>query len=157
TDTANFSISALSTGSHTITAAYTSGDANFGPSPMSSSITQTVNAADTTTTVISDTNTSVSGHGVSFAGPRTVKGPGTHAAANPTGLVTFYDGGVAIGTGTLSGTSTDTATLTTSTLTTGAHTITAQYTSGDANFIASAVSSSITQTVNKANTTTAVT
>jgi len=86
-----------------------------------------------------------------------VTGPGSGAVANPTGTVTCYDGGTAIGTGTLSGTATDTATFTTSKLTTATHTITAAYTSGDGNFNASPTSTSISQVVNKASTTTTVT
>ena len=78
------------------------------------------------------------------------------AVANPTGTVTFYDNGVSIGTGTLSGAATDTATFTTSILSTATHPITAQYTSGDTNFNTSAASPSISQVVNKASTTAVV-
>ena len=83
--------------------------------------------------------------------------PGSNAVDNPTGTVTFYDSGAAIGTGTLSGTATDTATFTTSTLSTATHPITAAYTSGNGNFNASPLSATISQVVNKANTTTTVT
>src|SRR5262249_57291965 len=98
----------------------------------------------------------VSGQSVTFTATVTVNAPGTTVVANPTGTVTFYDGGVAIGTGTLSGTATDTATFTTNTLATGLRSITAAYTRGDARFNASPASGSITQTVNQASTTTVV-
>jgi hypothetical protein len=156
TDTATFTTSTLSTATHTITAAYTSGDGNFNPSPASTSISEVVNKANTTTTVASSTNPSVEGQSVTFTATVSVSSPGSNAAANPTGTVTFYDGGAAIGTGTLSNTATDTATFTTSTLSAGAHAITAAYIGGDANFNASPASASITQNVNKANTTTSV-
>jgi hypothetical protein len=117
---------------------------------------QLVNKADTSTAVVSSVNPSVFGQSVTFTATVSVNGPGSNALANPTGVVTFYDNGVAIGTGNLSGTATDTATFTTSTLSTATHPITAAYTSGDANFNASAPSSVVNQVVNKANTTTAV-
>jgi hypothetical protein len=157
TDTATFTTSTLTTTSHTITAAYTSGDTNFNASPASASITQTVNKANTTTTVVSSVNPSVSGQSVTFTATVAVNAPGSQAAANPTGTVTFYDGGTAIGTGTLSNTATDTATFTTSALSTATHAITAAYTGGDANFNASSASASISQVVSKDATGTALT
>ena len=83
----------------------------------------------------------------------TVVGPGSTAVANPTGTVTFYDNGVSLGTETLSGTSTDTATFTTNTLPTGKDAITAAYTSGDSNYNPGAPSA-VNQVVDQANTTT---
>jgi hypothetical protein len=74
------------------------------------------------------------------------------ATGTPTGTVTFMDGAAALGTGTLSA---GVATLTTSTLTAGTHTITAVY-GGDSNF-AGASSSALSQVVNRANTSTALT
>src|SRR5207302_9106770 len=67
------------------------------------------------------------------------------ATGTPTGTVTFQDGASALGTGTLSG---GTATFTTSGLTAGTRSITAIY-GGDANF-AGSTSPVLTQTVNKA-------
>src|SRR5207247_1453665 len=95
---------------------------------------QSVNKANTTTTIASSLNPSVSGQNVTFTATVIVNGPGSQTVANPTGTVTFYDNGVAIGTGTLSNTATDIATYSTNTLSTGSHTITAAYTSGDTNF-----------------------
>ena len=54
----------------------------------------------------------------------TTSPPGSNPA---TGTVTFIDGNVTLGTATLSGTSPDTATLTTSSLSGGPHQITADY------------------------------
>ena len=72
--------------------------------------------------------------------------PGHDAVANPTGTVNFYDGTTLLGSGALSGTGTDTATFTTSTLSTASHQITAMY-AGNTNFNSS-TSAAITQTVN---------
>ena len=63
-----------------------------------------------------------------------------------TGTVTFKDGATILGTGTLSGSPTATATFSTNGLATGSHTITAIY-SGDSNF-AGSTSGNFTQTVN---------
>ena len=156
TDTATFTMSTLPTGTDPITAAYTSGDSNFNPSGLSSAVTQVVNPANTTTTVVSSPNPSVSGQAVTFTATVTVASPGSNAVANPTGTVTFYDNGVSIGTGTLSGTSTDTATFSITTLPIGTYPITAAYTSGDNNFNPSGLSSAVPQVVNPANTTTTV-
>ena len=158
TDTAKFTTGSLLAGTHPITAQYTSGDANFNASPVSPPISQVVNQAKTTTTVVSSGNPSVSGQSVTFTATVHVGTPGSFTAAYPTGTVTFYDNGLAIGTGTLTATSGGVATLLTSTLRLGQHPITAQYTRGDTNFSAStAPSAKITQTVNKASTTTTVT
>ena len=120
---------------HSITAVY-AGDTNFATS-TSPVLSQVVDPADTTTTLTSDANPSVSGQSVTFTATVRIASPGTNDVANPTGTVTFYDGGVSIGTGTLSNTATDTATFTTSALATATHSITAAYTSGDSNFTAS--------------------
>ena len=69
----------------------------------------------------------------------------TTISSGPTGTVTFYDGGVSIGTGTISGT---TAVYTTTSLAAGTHAITAGW-PGNASF-GSVLSSAITQTVNMA-------
>ena len=50
-DQASLTTQRLSTASHPITAAYTSGDANFIPSPASTAVTQVVNKANTSATV----------------------------------------------------------------------------------------------------------
>ncbi len=147
-DRATFTTNLLSTASHSITAAYTSGDPNFEPSPVSASITQVVNPAGTSTTVATSGSPSGPGQTVVFTATVSVVSPGSTAVASPTGTVTFYDSGVAIGTETLSIVSgQDRASFSTSSLATGSHSITAAYTSGDGNFNPSPISTAITQVV----------
>jgi hypothetical protein len=139
----------MSGGTHTITALY-SGD---GVSLTGSigTVTQTVNAANTTIAVTSSANPSEFGGAVTFTATLNALKLGTGTA---TGTVTFLDSGTSIGSGALSGGS---ATFATSSLAAGSHTITASY-SGDNNFSAS-TSAAITQTVNTtavADTTTTV-
>ena len=99
------------------------------------------------TTLISSLNPSASGQAVTFtAMVKPATGSGT-----PTGTVTFNDGATVLGLGTLSG---GTATLTTSGLGAGVHSITAVY-GGDASF-ASSTSPVLMQTVNKATSSTSV-
>jgi predicted small lipoprotein YifL len=128
-----FTIHRPSVGSHTLNAEYAA-QGNFGASAASGTLI--VNQAATTTTVTSDSYTSTSGSLVTFTA--TV----TSTAGTLTGSVTFMDDMTALGTGTLSG---GEATFSTSTLTVGVHSITAQY-GGDTNFSAS-TSSPIIQTV----------
>ncbi len=143
---ATFMTSTLGAGTHMITARY-EGDVNFTTS-TSGALTQTVNKDGTTTTLVSNLNPSTVNQAVTFTA--TVTGTGT--TQNPTGMVTFLDGTAVIGTGTLSG---GRATLMTSLLNAGAHTVTARY-EGDANFTTS-TSMGLSQTVNKGSTTTTLT
>jgi hypothetical protein len=154
---ASFTTSSLPVGSDTITATFTGTTGWLTSNGDDSSAPQVVNKANTTTAVATSGSPTVFGQSVTFTATVTVNSPGSQAAANPTGTVTFYDGGVAIGTGTLSNTATDTATFTTTALSTASHTITAAYTSGDGNFNTSPASSSITQVVNKDTTTVGLT
>ena len=140
---ATFSISSLSVASHPITALY-NGDSKFAVSP-SNTVTQVVNAATkaaSTTTVTSSQNPSTSGQSVTFTATVTSQTAGT-----PSGTAAFFDGATALGSAVaLNGSSV--ATVTTSSLSTGARSITAQY-SGDSTF-ASNTSSILTQQVNSA-------
>lgn len=142
---ATLTTSALTGGSHAITAVY-NGNSNFATS-TSPILTQAVNKANTTTAVVSGTNPSTFGGSVTFTATVSESTGGT-----PTGSVVFKDGVTTIGTGTLNGSAV--ATLTTSSLTAGGHSITAVY-NGDGNFNTS-TSSAITQTVNKATPTASV-
>ncbi len=84
----------------------------------------------------------------SSSNPSTYGGSVTFTAtisSGPTGTVTFYDSGTAIGTGTISGT---TATFSTALLAVGTHTISAGWV-GNASY-GSVLSSAITQTVTQA-------
>jgi hypothetical protein len=112
------------------------GDSSYGGS-TSNTVSQVVNKATTTTTLASSQNPSNVGQSVTFAASVTPQFSGTVK-----GSVTFYDGTAALKTVALSG---GVAKFTTSTLTAGAHSITAAY-NGNANFIGS--SASLTQTVN---------
>src|SRR2546427_8380669 len=115
------------------------------------SLTQVVNKADTTTTVVSSVNPSVSGQWVTFTATVSVNSPGSAAAANPTGTVTFKDGSTTLGTGTLStGGGVTTAAFSTSALTTASHGITGTY-NNDTN-LNPPTSEALTQAVNKADT-----
>ena len=91
----------------------------------------------TTTALASSVNPSTFGASVTFTA--------TVSPSAATGTVTFKDGATTLGTGTLSG---GTATYSTSGLTTGDHSITAEY-GGDGSYAAS-TSSALTQTVNPA-------
>ncbi len=143
-DQAQFSTSTLTAGAHTISAAY-SGDATFATS-TGSLPTQTVNPASlvpTTTTVSSSLNPSTVGQSVTF----TAIVAATGSQTTPTGTVTFTIDGQAQAPVTLSIVGgADQAQFSTSTLTAGAHTISAAY-SGDATFATSSANSS-SQTVN---------
>jgi Bacterial Ig-like domain (group 3)/Autotransporter beta-domain len=139
---AQFSISTLAAGGHSITATY-AGDTKFAGS-TSPVLTQSVGQGGTTTTIVSSVNPSTFGQPVIFTA--TVNGSG----GNPTGPVTFKDGANVIGTGTLNGNGQ--ATLATSSLSAGNHAITAVY-GGDSTFSGS-TSPVLSQVVNMAATTT---
>lgn len=129
----------LTGGTHSITAQY-AGNANFASS-ASTALTQTVNQASTTTTVFSNVNPSSFGQTVTI----TASVDSTYHFSSSGGTVTFYDGGVSIGSSIIEGNGVN---LTISTLAAGAHSITANY-GGDANLAAS-TSAAFTQTVNQA-------
>jgi hypothetical protein len=133
-----FSTSTLAAGSHSITASY-GGNTTYNSS-TSSTLSQTVNKANTTVTLASSANPSTYGASVTFTA--------TVSPSAATGTVTFKDGSTTLGTGTLSG---GKATFSTSTLTAGSHSITASY--GGATNYNSSTSSTLTQTVNKVSTT----
>ncbi len=124
---ATVSIASLTIGAHhAITAVY-SGDANFTGS-ASSAYEQTVNQANTTTSVAYTSDPSFVGQTITLTAIVTVPGPGT-----PTGVITLTIDGTVANVSALSG---DAAAFSTSTLIAGTHFITATY-SGDANFIGS--------------------
>jgi Bacterial Ig-like domain (group 3)/Kelch motif/Galactose oxidase, central domain len=138
---ATFTTSALSVAMHSITAVY-AGDTNLATS-TSSAVSQVVNQASTTTTVTSSVNPSSLGQSVTFTATVAAVAPGS---GNATGTVTFKDGSNTLGSGTLLTTvGVTSATFSTSSLSAGAHSITAVYGS-DANFRGS-TSSALTQNV----------
>jgi hypothetical protein len=121
---ASFSTTALLVGGHSITASYT-GDNNFAGS-TASAITKNVGAAATSASLAS-TSASEFGQHMTFDVTVAAVAPGS---GTPTGNVMFYDATTPLGSGTLVN---GIATLTTSTLTVGSHSITANY-QGDSNF-----------------------
>jgi ELWxxDGT repeat protein len=100
----------------------------------------------TTTTLISSPSTCIAGQSITFTA--TVNTEAKFAGV-PTGTVAFLDGTTMLGTGTLN--TSGVATFTTSTLTAGAHSITADY-QGDDTFSVSS-SSPLSQIVNPLSTT----
>jgi hypothetical protein len=143
---AQLTISGLQLGAHSITAVY-GGDANFSGS-TSSTLSQVVNPAATTTTVTSSSNPSTFGFNVTF----TVNVSPQFTGA-PTGLVTLYDGSTALGSISLTNQNGQNFSLfTLSTLTAGAHSITAKYNGNS--FFSVSTSGVLTQTVNLPATTT---
>jgi hypothetical protein len=132
---ATFATSALTLGSHTMTASY-GGDGNCAPT-TSAPLTQTVNAAGGSVGLVSSLNPSIFGQPVTFTATVACNG------FTPTGSVTFRDGALALATVPLSG---GVAGFTTPALGLGVHPMTAAY-SGDANCAAGA-SVVLTQAVN---------
>ncbi len=136
--------SALAVGLHSsITAVYGS-DASFNGS-TSPAVTETVNKANTKTALIASPSSSVFGQSVTFTA--TVTG-----ASKPTGSVTFMEGSTTLGSRTLN--VSGKATFVISTLAVGPHSITAVY--GGNTIFSGSTSPAVTETVGKANTTTAL-
>jgi Big-like domain-containing protein len=140
---ASLTTATLSAGTHSITASY-GGNTNFAGS-TSPAVAQSVAQVTTTTSLTSSQNPSTFGQAVTLTAT-------VSPDSGPTGNVQFFDGGTSLGTASLSG---GVASMTTSTLTVGTHSITASY-GGNTNFTGS-TSSGLTQTVNQATTTTALT
>jgi hypothetical protein len=142
-------MSSLAVGSHTVTADY-SGDGSFNTGSGALSGGQAVNQADSATAVSASVNPTVFGQPVTFTATVTAVSPG---AGLPTGTVQFKANGVNLGSAVaLLGGSASSAVV--SSLAVGATPVTAVY-GGDGSFNTS-TSSSLTQTVNEADTTTAV-
>lgn len=138
----------LLVGTHEITATY-SGDGDFAGS--ATTFDQEVAAAATSTTLTSLTNPSVFGQPVEVHAEVTPEGPAT---GDPVGAIKFVIDG---GTDTVFANLVDgAADVSVPGLSVGTHTIVATYLSGDANFVTS-TSDPLSQQVNKAATSTAVT
>jgi hypothetical protein len=119
---ATFSTAALIVGTHAITVKY-SGDTNYFTS--SATLVQAVQIASTQVLLTASANPATYGTALMFSAKVTDNG-GIAA-----GTVSFTDGGTVIGTAVLD--ATGLATLSTSTLAPGAHTITANYTGSTSN------------------------
>jgi len=137
--TATFATSALSTGSHSITAVY-AGDTNFtGSTSGAYALTITAPAPiATTTTLTSSATTATVGTALTFTAQVTP----ASGATTPTGTVTFTDGSTTLGTIALSSGRT---VFITTTLAVGTHSITASYTATPS--FAASVSSVVSVTV----------
>jgi uncharacterized repeat protein (TIGR03803 family) len=131
---ASFSTSTLGVGTKRVTVIY-AGDSNFLAS-TSKPISQVIVKAASTTTLISSQNPSMAAQSVTFTAKVTPQISGTIR-----GTVTFSDGATVLKTVSVSG---GAAKFTTSTLTSGKHTIQATY-NGSPDFIGSSVS--LAQTV----------
>ncbi len=141
---ANFVISTLQTGTHQITATY-NGDSNYLASTSPAAM-ETVSQAQTTFTLGSNVNT------VPFGQPFTLSATvQPQFSGIPTGTVNFFDttDSTSLGNVTLSN---GVAQLTLSTLSPGAHMITAWY-EGDANFLGSSSLQAYTENITQASTT----
>jgi hypothetical protein len=137
---ASFSISTLTVGAHLLVAAY-SGDSTFNQS-SSLPVSQQVNKATTTTVLTASPTSSSPGQAVQLSArvtPSTV-----------TGTITFMDGTTPIGVPVA--VASGIASIVTSSLTNGNHTVTAVY-SGDSNYLGS-TSPPITESVGLTATTT---
>jgi hypothetical protein len=150
TGKATFSTTALTAGSHSLTAGFAGSTTFLGS--VSSTISITVNPAvagiATTTTLTASATTAVSGTTLTFTAT-VAPAPNTTVPAGtvPTGTITFSDSGTSLGTGTLD--ATGKATLSISSLALGSHSITAAYGGATtptafSNSTSSAVSVSIT-------------
>jgi hypothetical protein len=133
---AKLTTSALAVGSHSITASY-GGSGNFKTS-VSTTLTEQITKAASSTSVASSLNPSTHGQSVTFTARVKSSTSGT-----PTGSVSFKDGSAVLGSRTLSS---GKATLATSALSVGSHSITAVY-QGDVHFKVS-TSPILTQKVN---------
>ena len=140
-------------GSKTITATY-NGDSNFLASPASTSVSHTVNKADTTTTITSDTpDPSVTGETVTFNVTVAAVAPGAVVAPTTiTGSVTVSDGG---SNSCIAALTAGAGSCTIDFPAAGPYSMTGAY-GGDLNFNGS-TSSADSHTVNKADTTTTIT
>jgi hypothetical protein len=146
TGVAAFSTPALTAGSHSITAVY--GGDSQNAAATSAALVESVKQL-TTTALNSSQDPSVAGASVTLTA--IVAGP-AGSATTPSGTVTFFDGATTLGVGTLS--AAGVATLATSTLAGGQHSITANY-AGDTSDLASQ-SVVLIQTVAKDATTTSL-
>ncbi|MEI8370631.1 MAG: Ig-like domain repeat protein [Planctomycetia bacterium] len=142
--TASVTSATLPVGNSSITAAYLGDDPNY-LAKTSAAVLQTVNKGSSTPSVLGTPNPTTFGASVSLTATILAAGAGSM----PTGTIQFLDNGVALGG--LVALVNGTATLATTALTTGSHSITARY-SGDANYLVT-TSATFTQTVNQITTT----
>jgi hypothetical protein len=143
TGSASFTIATLAVGTHALAVEYL-GDASFTP-VASPALTESIGQASSAVALASSADPSLTGQSLTFTATVTAVEPGTGV---PTGSVTFYADGTALG-APVALDATGKATTTTSSLATGIRAITAAY-AGDTNFIG-AGSQSLTQDVRYAS------
>ena len=137
--TASHTLNSLSVGNHTITAEY-SGDAAYNSSSGNTSLS--IIKIDTSTTLVVSNANPIFGTSITFTAT---------VSPSATGSVTFKDGATTLATVALSG---STASYSTSLLTVGGHTVTAEY-SGDSTHNPS-ISANVGVTVGKITTSTSL-
>src|SRR5262249_45033503 len=133
--------SLLGAGTHTITAAY-SGDANYGASTKS--LTQTVNKANSSTTLAVTPPTTLFGQSVTLSAHVSTTSSG---AGTPVGSVTFKDGATTLATVAVNGSGD--ATLVKSNFSVGTHSLTAVFNAAGTGNFATSTSTTVTETVSK--------
>ena len=133
---ASLTVSTLAAASHNLTAQYLGDDSsNSFKGSTSAVVNEIVSQASTTTTLAVDNNPSAFGQSVIFTASVASASPG---AGVVTGTVTFKDGTIVLGNGTLgtNGIATFSTSALPQPLTVGSHSITATY-SGDNNYVGS--------------------
>ena len=142
---ATFAATSLNVGNNAVSAFY-AGSTNFAASDSSATpVNVAIAQAGTSTSVTATPASAVYGSTITLTATVNSKTTGV-----PTGTVTFMDGATILGTAILSN---NNATLTTTSLATGAHKITAVY-GGDSNFISSTSATGAQVTIFTATTTT---
>lgn len=149
-EVATLTLSSLAPGTHAIVASYAGDTDNVGSSSVP--LAETVAQIATVTTLASDANPLRAGATLHLTATVAVA-PGAAADGALTGQVTFSDGATTLGVATLDGSGH--ATLSTSALAVGDHTLTATY--GGATNYATSTSAGFTQKVQKTDTSIAVT
>ncbi len=143
--TAVLSTTALPVGTSSITAVYSG--ANGFTTSTSTALSEKVTGTVTTTKLVASPTSATAGASVLLTA--TVKA----TVGSPSGSITFLDGTKTLGTATINS-STGIATLTTTQLAVGSHTLSASYAGGGA--FAGSVSTSVTETITPPATTTTI-
>ena len=143
-DTATFNTAALAVGAHSITASY--GGDQVHTAAVSGVLVQSVDEA-TNTTVVASANPAQVGASITLTALVSAKSGGV----TPSGTVVFYDGTAVIGSGVLNGEGV--ATMNTTTLASGNHSITASYGGVSTSFILGSTSTVLNLDVQAPSTT----
>ena len=146
---ASVTISTLAAGGHSIVAVY-DGDNSFAPA-ISASLDQTINMDATAIVLVSNDNPAISGSNVTFTATVFASAPSTGVPTGPTGTVTFFDNGVALGAPVAL--AAGTASFSTATLTLGNHPVTAVY-NGDFNYLTSSFAPALVEQIRDSSTNT---